>query len=74
MKTGEAVREIMKIKNVGVNQLADKMGKSPRLVSERLSQENISVRKLNEMLRLMDYKILLVPREAQTHAECFKIE
>ena len=49
MKTGDAVREVMKLNETGVNQLADKMGKSPRLVSERLSQENISVKKLNEM-------------------------
>lgn len=74
MKTGDAVREVMKLKEVGVNQLADKMGKSPRLVSERLGQENISVKKLNEMLRLMDYKILIVPRDTQTPIDSFKIE
>ena len=47
MKTGDAVREVMKIKEVGVNQMADRLGKSPRLVSERLSQQNISNTKLN---------------------------
>ena len=74
MKTGDAVREIMKANGVGVNQLADKMGKSPRLVSERLGQENISVKKLNEILRLIDYKIVIVPREYKTSEEGVKIE
>lgn len=74
MKAGDAVREVMKLKETGVNQLADRLDKSPRLVSERLGQENISVKKLNELLRLMDYKILIVPRETQTSPNSFEIE
>ena len=74
MKTGYAVREVMKLNKTGVNQLADKMGKSPRLVSERLSQENISVKKLNEMLRIMGYKTIIVPRGTRPPANSFEIE
>ncbi len=65
MKTGDAIREIMKQKEVGVNQMAHRLGKSPRLVSERLGQENISISKLLEMLRLLDYKVVIMPREAR---------
>lgn len=74
MKTGDAVREVMKIKEVGVNQMADRLGKSPRLVSERLSQQNISITKLNEMLTVMDYKILIVPRDTRIPSDGFEIE
>lgn len=74
MKTGDAVREVMKIKEVGVNQMADRLGKSPRLVSERLSQQNISITKLNEMLKVMDYKILIVPRSTRVPSDGFEIE
>ena len=74
MKTGDAVREVMKIKEVGVNQMADRMGKSPRLVSERLSQQNISITKLNEMLKVMDYKILIVPRSTRVPSDGFEVE
>lgn len=74
MKTGDAVREVMKIKEVGVNQMADRLGKSPRLVSERLSQQNISITKLNEMLKVMDYKILIVPRDTRIPSDGFEIE
>jgi len=74
MKTGDAVREVMKLQKIGVNQLADKMGKSPRLVSERLGQDNISVKKLNEMLKLMNYKILIVPEDTGVGDNSFEIE
>lgn len=74
MRTGDAVRGVMKIKQTGVNQLADQMGRSPRLVSERLGQENISVKKLNEMLRVMGYKTIIVPRDTRIPADSFEIE
>lgn len=74
MKTGDAVREVMKIKEVGVNQMADRLGKSPRLVSERLSQQNISITKLNEMLKVMDYKILIVSRSTRVPSDGFEVE
>lgn len=74
MNTGDAVREVMKLKETGVNQLADKLGKSPRLVSERLSQQNISIAKLHEMLRVLDYKIIIAPRDTPLPENSFKIE
>ena len=74
MRTGNAVREVMKLKQIGVNQLADLMGKTPRLVSERLGQENISVKKLNEMLRVMGYKTIIVPRDTRIPSDSFEIE
>ena len=74
MKTGNAVRIIMLSKQVGVNQLAKQLGKSSRLVSERLAQENISVKKLNELLQLMDYKIMIVPKDYQVGENTFEIE
>lgn len=64
-KTGEAIKEIMKIKGMGTNSLADAMGKPANTVCERLYQQNISVEKLAEMVRVMGYKIMLVPRETK---------
>lgn len=74
MKTGNAVREVMKLKEVGVNKMADRLGKSPRLISERLSQDNISITKLNEMLRVLDYKIVIAPRDAKTPENGYEVE
>lgn len=74
MKTNEAVRNVMKDKDIGVNQMARMLGKSSRLVSERLSQENISVLKLQEMLRLLDYKIVIVPQKTRLSDGEYEIE
>ena len=74
MKTSEAVREVMKLQDVGTNKLADRLSKTPRLVSERLGQDNISVTKLREMLVALDYKIVIVPRDAKLPENSFEIE
>ena len=74
MNTNDAVREIMKSKAITVTALAFAMNKSQRLVSERLGQENISIKKLNEMLRIMGYKIVLIPRESKCPEDGFEVE
>lgn len=74
MKAWEAVRKVMEIDGVGTNALADKLGKPPRLVSDRLRHDNISIEKLNEMLRVMGYKIMIVPRETRANDKMFDVE
>lgn len=74
MKTNEAVREIMSQQGVGVSALAARIEKTPRLVSDRLSQENISIDKLNEMLRVLDYKIIIAPRSRSVRAGEYEVE
>lgn len=74
MKSGTAVREIMKKQNVGVNKMADRLNKSSRLISERLGQDNISIAKLNEMLRVLDYKAVIVPRDTRIPEGGYEIE
>ena len=74
MKSNKAVRQIMKDRGVGTNTLADRLGKPARLVSDRLSQENISIEKLDEMLRLLDYKIVVLPRDARLPEGGIEIE
>lgn len=74
MKATEVVKAIMKKQGVGTNRMADRLNRPPRLVSDRLSQSNISIDKLNEMLRLLDYKIVIIPREARLPADSFEVE
>lgn len=74
MKTNEAVREIMTQQGVGVSALASRIDKTPRLVSDRLSQDNISIEKLNEMLRVLDYKIVVVPRSRITKSGEYEVD
>ena len=87
MKTSDAVRTIMKDKNITVGAMAralsDAKGKDengnkievlPRLVTDRLAQKNMSVANLNEMLKILDYKIVLVPRNKSEKEGEYEIE
>ncbi len=62
------------MQGVGTNKMADRMNRPPRFVSDRLRLENISFEKADEMLRLLDYKIVIVPREARVPEGGFEIE
>ena len=74
MKATEIVRQIMKTKEVRVAALADKLIIKSNVLSERLSQGNISIVKLDEMLRLMDYKIMIVPRDTTEREGWYRAE
>lgn len=70
----EAVKEVMKLKEVRPAMLCDRLGIKSNVLSERFKQKNVSVSKLNEMLRLMDYKIVVVPRETRVPEGGFEVE
>ena len=74
MKTSEAVRKIMANDGIGVKVLSDRMGKSMRMVSDRLRQDNISIEKLNEIVQAMGYEIILAPYSTPITDKMFKIE
>ena len=71
MRAIEAVRTIMKKEKWTTKTLADKMSNgdktySMRLVNDRLHQNDITIGKLDEMVRAMGYKIVIVPDNANT--------
>ena len=70
----EAVKEVMKIKEVRPAILCDRLKIKSNVLSERFKQKNVSVEKLNEMLRAMDYKVVIVPRESKVPENGFEVE
>lgn len=61
-QTGSAIVSIMEKRGMGTLALADALGGKPvSTISDRIRQKNISVDKLNEIVRVMGYKIMLVP-------------
>ena len=74
MKATEAVREIMEKSGMKFSVLMDRLGIGSNVLANRLNQDNISVKKLNEMVRMMDYKIVLVPRNSRVGADSYEIE
>ena len=81
IKATEAVREIMKNQGKTMSGLAQAMpadsdGKEVpvRRISERLSQENISVKVLDEMLRVLGYKIVLMPTDESVPTNSYTVK
>lgn len=70
----EIVKKIMEIKSVRPAVLCDRLNIKSNVLSERFKQKNVSVEKLNEMLRAMDYKVVIVPREAKLPENGFEVE
>lgn len=70
----EAIKEIMKLKDIRPAVLCDRLKIKSNVLSERFKQKNVSVEKLNDMLRAMDYKVVIVPREARVPEGGYEIE
>ena len=70
----EAVKEVMKLKEVRPAMLCDRLGIKSNVLSERFKQKNVSVSKLNEMVRLMDYRVVLVPSDKPLDDDCIEVE
>ena len=70
----EAVKAIMKAKEIKPAVLCARLNIKSNVLSERFKQKNVSVEKLNEMLRAMDYKVVIVPRESRVPDGGYEIE
>ena len=70
----EAIKEIMKLKDIRPAVLCDRLKIKSNVLSERFKQKNVSVEKLNDMLRAMDYKVVIVPRDARIPEGGYEIE
>ena len=73
MKATDIIRDIMKKKEVKPSMLADRLKIKNNTLSERMTQKNLSVLKLSEMLRVMDYKILIVPRNSRLPEDGYEL-
>ena len=74
MKATDAVKEIMKVKGIRKVDLRRRLGLESNTMSNRLDQEDISIVKLNEMLRVMDYKVVIMPRESRIGTDAYEVE
>lgn len=74
MKTMDAYKEIMKIRDLRPTDICDQLGIKSNVLSERFKQKNVSVTKLNEMLAIAGYKIVLVPQDTEIPEGAFEVE
>lgn len=74
MKASTAVREIMAANNETIPTLMDKLNIHYSTLSERLRQDNISIAKLDQMVRALGYKIVLMPSTTKEEKGWYRIE
>lgn len=59
----DIVKALLEEKGIKTNEFARRINQSPATTCNRLTQKNISIDKLQEMLRVLDCKILIVPAD-----------
>ena len=74
MKPMEIVRAIMELKDIRPAVLGSRLNIKSNVLSERFKQKNVSVDKLNEMLRVMDYKIVIMPADGKLPKDSYEVE
>ena len=74
MRAMDAVRKLMEESGFRVMDFAEKLHISSNVLSKRYSQQNVSVEKLNEMLSVLNYKIVIMPKVYENPKDSFTIE
>lgn len=74
MKATDIIREVMNLRDVKPSVLASMLNIKNNVLSERLGQKNISIAKLNEMLAILDYKIMVVPKDCAIPENGFEVD
>ena len=74
MKSMDAYKEIMKAKDLRPTDVCEKLGIKSNVLSERFKQKNVSITKLNEMLDVADYKIVVVPKDSPVPEDGYEVE
>lgn len=77
MRGRAILKEVMKIKDLSNADLAKRLNVSNATIWERLNNKNVKdipVSLLAQMLRAMDYKVMVVPNNTRTPTDSFEIE
>jgi len=74
MKALEAVKDIMAKNGVRQSVLRKRLGLESNTMTMRLNMKNIGVEKLNEMLRALDYKLVIMPSDARIGQDAYEVD
>ena len=74
MKALEAVKAIMEKTGVKQVTLRKRLGLESNTMTMRLNMKNIGVDKLNDMLRALDYKMVIMPNTVQNKQDWYEVE
>lgn len=77
MTSKEIVNNLMQAQGVSNAEMAAKLNLTQAALWDRLNPKktnNMTVKKFNEMLKMLDYKIVAVPRKTRLSKEGFEVE
>lgn len=75
MKGNKIVRAIMDTQGVTPTQLGKRMGNKPvRLITDRLASKNLTLNKLNDMLLVLDYKLVIMPSNTRIPENSYVVD
>lgn len=84
MKATEVMKKVKDEQNITLSTIASRMGKMTgnkeedkktlNVLTKRFSQDNISIALLNEMLRAMDYKVVVMPVSDRTPKNAYEVD
>ena len=74
MKATDVIREIMSKQGVKPSTLAASLNIKNNVLSERLGQKNVSITKMNEMLDVLEHKMIVVPDDYVTPENGYEID
>ena len=74
MTTETAIRMVMEIRGKRFMDVAEEMGIATNTFAGRLKSKNISVEKLNEVLDVLGYKIVIMPSGKEVERYEFEID
>ena len=73
MKPNEIIRNIIEENGLKYSFIASKLNINRTTLHQRLVQNNISINKLNEILKILKFKIIIVPENTEMKDEWFEV-
>ena len=75
MKSTDAIKEIMRNQGISQGVLAKRVGAKDNItINKRLMMDNISMKLVHEMVKVLGYKIVLMPDTQRTPIDSYEVE
>lgn len=73
MKSGEAIKAILKQKKISKSALGRTLGYSPQVIHNRLERGTMDTKNVVELANALDYKVVLMPKASKLPKDGYEI-
>lgn len=74
MNIGEVIKSILKLENLSIKALSKRISAPYTRITNRLNQNDMTIGKANELLRPLDYKLVIVPADKKLKENEYEVE